>query len=87
MKIGGCVIQDRNIGIHTKDDFTATYKGKQIYITTDHGFGDAIYSHLTRYDIDVIDLKTGMYDVTTYQDLHTMRDAILYALKGAMLTP
>jgi hypothetical protein len=43
------------------------------------------YDHLKRFLIDVVDIKTGMYDVQTYQDLHTVRDAIIYALKGAML--
>ena len=54
-------------------------------ITTDHGFGKPQYDHLKRFLIDVVDIKTGMYDVQSYQDFHTVRDAIIYALKGAML--
>jgi hypothetical protein len=68
-----------------KSLFNANYKGKRIYISTDHGFGKPQYDHLKRFLIDVVDIKTGMYDVQSYQDCHTIRDAIIYALKGAML--
>jgi hypothetical protein len=85
MKVSGCIIQKRQIIDHTENLFNANYKGKRIYISTDHGFGKPQYDHLKRFLIDVVDIKTGMYDVQTYQDLHTVRDAIIYALKGAML--
>lgn len=62
MKIGQLVIQERNIITNTEEQFDATYKGKEIHITTDHGFGIPKYDHLKRYCIDVID-KNGMYDV------------------------
>ncbi len=84
MKISGLVIQNKNITINTTDDFNATYKGKEIVISTNHGFGDARWNHLNRYNILVID-KTGIYDVDTYQDLYNMQDAIRYALKGCNL--
>ena len=35
--------------------------------------------------IDVVDIKTGMYDVQTYHDCLTLKDAISLALKGACL--
>lgn len=85
MRIGLAVIQNRNIIESTKDNFEATYKGKRIIISTNHGFGKPKYDHLERFNIDVIDIKTGMYDVETYEDFHEIRDAIRYALKGAML--
>lgn len=85
MKISGKVIQNKNITTHTSDDFVATYMGKKIFITTDHGFGRPKYDHLKRYLIDVIDIKTGLKDVDTYQDFHEMHDAIRYALRGAGL--
>ena len=85
MKVSECIIQERQIIDHTENLFNANYKGKRIYISTDHGFGKPQYDHLKRFLIDVVDIKTGMYDVQTYQDLHTVRDAIIYALKGAML--
>jgi len=85
MKISGCIIQNRQIIDHTEELFNANYKGKEIRITTDHGFGKPQYDHLKRFLIDVVDIKTGMYDVQSYQDCHTIRDAIFYALKGAML--
>lgn len=79
------IIQDRNIKTKTENDFEATYKGKRIYISTNHGFGKPKYDHLKRFNIDVIDIKTGMYDVQSYQDFHTINDAIIYAVKGACL--
>ena len=85
MKVSRCVIQDRNIEENSISTFCATYKGKRIYVSTDHGFGKPQYDHLTRYYIYVIDVKTGMYDVDSYQDVHTMQDAIRYALKGSCL--
>jgi hypothetical protein len=85
MKVAGCVFQNRNITINTENEFDALYKGKRIYITTDHGFGEPKYRQLKRFLIDVIDIKTGMYDVQTYQDCHSVRDAIIQALNGAML--
>lgn len=85
MKISGAIIQNKNISINSENDFVATYKGKEIIISTNHGFGKPKYNHLKRYNIDVIDISTGMIDVQSYEDFHTMRDAIRYALKGACL--
>ncbi|HHX68962.1 MAG TPA: hypothetical protein GX708_13025 [Gallicola sp.] len=85
MKISGAIIQNKNITINSENDFVATYKGKEIIISTNHGFGKPKYNHLKRYNIDVVDISTGMIDVQTYEDFHTMRDAIRYALKGACL--
>lgn len=87
MKISGVIIQERNISENTNSDFVATYKGKSITISTNHGLGKPKYDHLKRYNIDVIDIKSGMYDVQSYEDLHEMRDAIRLALKGACLIP
>ncbi len=87
MKVAGCIIQKRNILEHNYGLFNANYKGKRIYISTDHGFGKPQFPHLKRFLIDVVDIKTGMYDVQSYQDCHTIRDAIIYALDGAMLVP
>jgi GTP:adenosylcobinamide-phosphate guanylyltransferase len=85
MKVSEAIIQNRNISEHTKDNFYATYKGKSIEITTNHGHGDPEHDHLTRYDIVVIDLKTGMFDVNTWEDYHNIHDAIRCALQGACL--
>lgn len=85
MKISGKIIQNRNIRHNTEIMFEAIYKGRWIWITTEHGLGKPKLDHLTRYSIIVTDEKTGMYDVNTYQDCHTMTDAIRYALKGACL--
>ena len=84
MKIAGAIIQNKNITVNNEKEFEARYKGKRIYITANHGRGMPKEKHLNRYDIDVID-SSGMYDVQTYEDLHSMRDAIIYALKGASL--
>ena len=85
MKISGIIIQNRNISENTAENFFATYKGKQIIITTNHGFGEPKYKHLKRYSIDVIDIKTGLKDVMSYEDCQIMQDAIRYALNGACL--
>lgn len=85
MKISGAIIQQRNIEVSTENEFRATYKGKQISITTGHGFGEPRYDHLKRFMIDVIDIKTGMVDVQTYEDFHEIEDAVRSALKGACL--
>ena len=85
MKVAGCIIQERNIEVNKEELFVAKYKGKSIYITTDCDFGKPQYEHLKRCLVDVIDIKTGMYDVQSYGDFHTIRDAIIYALKGACL--
>jgi hypothetical protein len=85
MRISSAIIQNRNIRISTADDFDASYKGKRISITTDHGFGKAKHDFLNRYCIDVWDVKSGMKDVDSWQDFHTMKDAIRFALIGACL--
>lgn len=84
MKISGAIIQKRFINEHNDHTFSATYKGHDIYVSTTHGFGKPKYDHLKRYTIEVIG-KDGMYAVNTYDDFHTMEDAIRYALKGALL--
>jgi len=86
MKIAGCTIFNKFIEENTEKQFTATYKGSRICITTDHGHGMPKEKHLKRYDIDVR-AKSGQLEVNTWQDLHTMADAIKYALKGSCLIP
>ena len=85
MKISGAIIQQRNIIVSSENEFQATYKGKEIYISTEHSLGKPKYDHLKRFNIDVQDMNTGMYDVQTYEDFHDINDAIRYALKGACL--
>lgn len=85
MKISGCIIQNRNITAYSNNQFCAVYKGKNFYISSDHGFGKPKYDHLTRYFISVTDIKSGWADVDAYEDCHNIRDAIKFALKGACL--
>lgn len=85
MKISGAIIQQRNIIVSSENEFQATYKGKEIYISTEHSLGKPKYDHLKRFNIDVQDMNNGMYDVQTYEDFHDINDAIRYALKGACL--
>lgn len=85
MRISEAIIQNRNIEVSTKDEFIATYKGKQIIVTTDHGLGEAKDWWLTRYNIDVIDIESGLRDVDTFEDCHEIKDAIIHALRGACL--
>ncbi|WP_065218427.1 MULTISPECIES: hypothetical protein [Butyricimonas] len=83
MKISGCIIQKRNIKESNKDTFYASYRGKRIYVSSNHGFGKAEYDHLTRFYIFVVDAKTEICDVDMYEDCHDIREAIRVALKGA----
>lgn len=85
MKVSGCVFQSRNIKQYDSNNFYATYKGKSFHITTDHGLGKPKYNYFKRFNIDVIDIETGMYDVQTYEDCHDIKDAIRHALYGAMI--
>jgi hypothetical protein len=87
MKIAGCIFQERNIRENSSTTFEATYKKRRFYISSDHGFGQPKEHWLTRYNIDVFDVESGMYDVQTYEDCHSIRDAIIVALKGAMFLP
>lgn len=72
------------ISKHTEDDFHATYKGCEIAITTDHGHGKPDQTWLRRFDITV-QSKSGSYLVDTWYDCYDVKDAVKYALKGAML--
>ena len=84
MKIAGCIIQKRQIIDNTLALFNAKYRGKQIHVSKKHGFGKPTYPQLTRFSIDVVDIKTGMYDVQTYQDFEHIDEAIAYAIKGGI---
>ncbi len=84
MKIAGCVI--RNISVNTPNHFEATYKGRYIYISTDHGFGKPENKNLKRFNIEVTHEESGMYDVNTWEDYPTIEKAIESALEGALLS-
>lgn len=85
MKISGAIIQNKMISEYTESDFVGKYKGREIEITTNHGFGKPEYDHLKRFYITVRMFESGIYDVDTYQDFHNIKDAIRYALIGACL--
>ncbi len=84
MKISGRVIQERNISENSETDFVANYKGHIIHVTSDHGHGEPKQDWLTRFDIQVYD-KRGCFAVDTWEDCHTIKDAIRSGFKGAML--
>jgi len=84
MKVYGATIQKRMIREHSYTTFHATYKGHDIHITTVHGHGAPKHDHLTRFDIEVKG-KDGCFYVNTWEDYHTMHDAIGNALRGACL--
>ena len=89
MIIANCIFQKRKIYINTKKEFDADYKGHNIRVTRDHGFGKAFDKNKKRFMIDVVDNKAksfGIY-VETYGDFESINDAIIYALHGAMLLP
>lgn len=62
MKIAGCIIQKRNIKLNTSDSFYASYKGKRIYVSSNHGFGKIVSSiYSTKEDA----IKNSMDNRTT----------------------
>lgn len=85
MRISGCVFQQRNIIINSEEQFRAKYKGKEINISMFHNLGEAKFNHLTRFRLIVLDIKSGITNVDTYEDCHNIRDAIRCALKGVEL--
>jgi hypothetical protein len=85
MRVSTAIFQNKRIKESTNKKFLAYYKGKEFYITDDHGYGKPKDKKLTRFIIDVIDLKSGMKDVSTYQDYETIIEAIIFALDGACL--
>jgi hypothetical protein len=78
-------IPNKSIEVSNEETFIARYKGRYIYITTDHGHGKAQYKWLKRFHMDVIHEKSGMYDCEAVEDHHNINDAIRSALKGSML--
>lgn len=64
--------------------FEATYRGCLIYVSSDHGFGEPILPQLTRYYMSITG-KDGGYLVDTWEDLFTINQAILRAIKYAGL--
>jgi len=79
------IIQNKNISIYNANDFEATYKEKKIIITSNHEFDPPQYNHLTRYLINVIDIKSGKNEFQKCDDFHTMMDAIRIAVIGSNL--
>lgn len=78
MKIEGCIFQKRKIYTNTSEDFDADYKGYNIRITTDHGFGESTDEDLKRFNIDVVDNNVESFAtcVQTYEDFETIEEAI-----------
>lgn len=85
MKIGKAIIQEQKIKRYNKSEFDATYKGRSIFVSDNHGFGLAEDADKKRFNIEVYDIMSGMYDVYTYEDFNNIEEAIIYALEGAML--
>lgn len=87
MKIKTAIIRNKSISVFTDNIFNAKYKGKEIYISSEHGFGKAIGKNQTRFCVNVIDIKTGMKDVDSYGDFSDIKEAIEYALNGSCIMP
>ena len=87
MKIGSAVIQNRKIQVHKENHFEAFYKGRKIYVSSDHGFGPAFEKGLTRYHIAVWEWESAIHDYNGYIDLPDLNSAIKEALEGSCLMP
>lgn len=78
MKIGGRVIQGRNIQINTPEQFLATYKKHVISVLFVKS------GHTNEYNLDVRNDR-GIVAVQIPIQRCTIRDAIIEALNGAKL--
>lgn len=81
MKIGGRIIQDSNIESNTEFIFQATYKKHYINVSLIKSGGR---NSNNEYDIDVRHFDGG-FAVMAIITRCSIRDAIIYALDGAML--
>ncbi len=80
MKVGGRVIQNKNISVNTETEFSATYKNHYIEIK--------LYKRERgenpEWNIDVWHFDGGTA-VESIERRCTIHDALIYALNGAML--
>jgi hypothetical protein len=80
MKIGGRIIQDRNISVNTNEKFSATYK--KHYIEIEMRENDKRRN--PTFSVDVWHFN-GSWAVEAFVDRCSIHDAIIYALNGALL--
>jgi hypothetical protein len=80
MKIGGRIIQEKNINVNTENAFSATYKQHFINVMLHKTFK----GENPEWDIDVRHYNGGIAASTIVKRC-TIRDAIIYALDGALL--
>lgn len=85
MKIGNSIIQGKMIKVNTHDHFEANYKGMHIYVSKDHGYGEAIDPDDERFWIEVTNIKNGLYGYEGYFDCLDINAAIYEAMEGACL--
>ncbi len=78
MKIGGRIIQTKNIELYTQQEFAACYKRHTISVVLIE------LGHTNEYSIEVRDDR-GILAVQTTTKRCTIRDAIIVALDGAKL--
>ncbi len=80
MKIGGRIIQDKNISVKTEEKFSATYKKHYIEISLhrkENGSNPEFNCDIWHFD--------GTYAVQTIVQRCTIHDAIIYSLDRASL--
>lgn len=81
MKVAGRIIQNKNISVNTEEHFSATYKQHYIEIQLNKSKGNGGKPY---YDCDVWHFNGG-FAVATIIQRCTIRDALIYALDGALL--
>lgn len=69
------------------EDFHGEINNNNIYVSTTHGHGKPDNEDLKRFDINVAHIESGLYSVQTYGEFETIEEAIIYAIKEAMLEP
>lgn len=80
MKIGGRIIQDKNISVKTVEKFSATYKKHYIEIS----FHKQENGSNPEWNCNVWHFN-GSYAVQTIVQRCTISDAIIYSLNNALL--
>lgn len=69
----------------TEKEISGTYKGKYFNIFL-YEKGDTYFKKgEKRYNIDVTDIESGLYDVNTWEECENIEEALKVAIKGAML--
>lgn len=69
----------------TEKEIHGSYKGRDFNIFLIEKGNVYFREGEKRYNIDVLDLKCGMYDVNTWEECKDIKEALYYAVTSALL--